>query len=88
MDVISLNDSDARQMKTHHVLDVCYNSYIIVDSGNNPKPDYILYRYIYKWDRDNLRLMSLIKLTIAVSTSLGRSMLNISRISCCNPYSG
>ena len=42
MDEISLTDPDARQMKTRHGLDVCYNGHIAVESEDHLITDYIL----------------------------------------------
>ena len=42
MDEISLTDPDARQMKTRHGLDVCYNGHIAVESENHLITDYTL----------------------------------------------
>ena len=39
---ISLTDPDARQMKTRHGLDVCYNGHIAVESENHLITDYTL----------------------------------------------
>ena len=40
MNEISLTDPDARQMKTRHGVDVCYNGHIAVESGNHFITDY------------------------------------------------
>ncbi len=42
MDEISLTDPDARQMKTRHVLDVCYNCHIAVEAENHLITNYTL----------------------------------------------
>lgn len=39
---ISLTDSEARQMKTRHGIDVCYNAHIAVEANNHLITDYLV----------------------------------------------
>ncbi len=41
IDEISLTDTEARQMKTRHRIDVCYNAHIAVETNNHLITDYL-----------------------------------------------